>query len=355
MLNKHLIIGYYGENFGDNMMLKSLVELYKKNDYDYSILTYSNLKDSKLIEFVGKDKINLINYKNLSKEIKDCSNVVWGGGTCFFDKKGIGGFKYMLISKFIFNKKINYFSIGIDELKSLKVKIILFLTCLISESIFVRDVKSLKRVNDYTFSWFKNKIYKTFDLVYLNQYNPSPKKNYNSDILIAYRNIDEYFANSKEILNEILYEVTNNIKSFDTKINILVVDPSVDLLNSERIFKELKNKGFKCKLLNNLNYAENCKYIKASKFIITGRLHVGFIALIYNIPFSILNYSSKIEAFTQENFINNYLVNFNNLENLFILENKNKSITIKQIIHKNKNINIEFKRLLSPKIFNLKF
>ena len=338
------IIGYYGDNFGDLLMLNGLLQNIPDDYSKINILSYSSLlnevdldlneRNIEIYDLNAKGKI-----KTIRRALKSSNSILWGGGTCFNDIDGAGAIKTMLLAKLL-GKKCIYFGVGVDTLKKRKSKIQLWFALLISSNFIIRDELSNKIISNCNFPLYKiflsKKIKVVPDLAYLflNSFKNRTSDEAQYDLLISYRNIEKYFSDHVIYLDNFIncmqtLILENNLK----KIVIINSDKEVDESNSAYIEKMLKHTSYTIEYLSEISFLDKISVLNASKFTISGRLHVAFCAFYFKKPFLILNYSDKNKAFVTENQIDpNCLIDYEQLSNLNkfpkIIANNNSDNTI---------------------------
>lgn len=328
---KLVVIGYYGDNIGDILMLFNLIDYLKARYYQIDVITYCEIKDQNILDTL-KSSVN-IHYirvgqfiKGISvlfKALKNSSAIIWGGGTCFHDQGGEGAFKYMLISGLL-GKKVYYVGIGIDNVNKKSLKFKIWMAAWLSEAIVLRDPDSVERIKKITGRRFNKKIYLAYDLIYLSDINYrfiEIKENnlpFKSDLVIAYRNVDQYFNNSKQLLSEFIEHVKSFIVNNRTEnIYVISTDNEIDESDSEIITKSLIDSFPGIKVIHkDFTISQKFSIIKDTGFVITGRLHVGIISYLCNIDFVLLNYSAKNASFIREINKEINLIEFNNLKEI---------------------------------------
>lgn len=305
------IVGYFGaDNFGDDLMLKSLIDVLDNKSIKFNIFAHGKIKwiDKSIhVEYWNyKDKLS--EFRSFNKLIKNSSLILWGGGTCFTDEDGDGLFKYMLYAKLI-GKKIGYAAVGIGNLnrfsRSLKTKVLLN----ISNYISFRDKTSLERAVKMLVWKSKNKFEYTEDLanVILQKYNEDHEKNpINRDILtIAWRNLDNYNteeANDYLKISNFCLELCekNNIST----IQIINTDSTYDNEVGEKLYEILNDSVSRNEISIVFNhsdsYEEKLELLYKSRVVVTSRLHVAVAANYFNQICYVYNYSPKIKYFVQE-------------------------------------------------------
>lgn len=306
MKNEVAVIGYYGGNFGDLLMLKSLLDTLKEKYKNVKIFTYgSEILLKKCLVSSSEIYCEVYSLKRISifdflKLISRASAIIWGGGTCFMDQGGTGGIKYMFLSKLL-GIKVVYLGIGIDKSESFKTKFCISIANLVSDKIYFRDVESLERAKESLF--YNNKIIDTIPDLGIRKFSRFDKEEYQGPNYIVFccRDLKEYEEGSNSYSNLSLINLALRISrelSVNRIVN-LICDTEVDEIeakNAEGIFK--KNN---LEVINIYGNEVQMAYsaIKFSKFVLTVRLHPAVVAHCQGVPYAVFNYSDKNQKFTR--------------------------------------------------------
>nr|WP_304358186.1 polysaccharide pyruvyl transferase family protein [Clostridium paraputrificum] len=321
-VNKLNLWGYYGCNYGDNIMMKILIDYINSEFVDMDINVYEVYHgiDKSLVEEkakINKFKLNKYNFvANIMKIKKMCDNSIniWGGGTIFTDSDGDGFFRVFSYLKYL-KIPFGYVSVGIGDMQRksriLKTKFLLenCSFCFLREEHSYR--KAIKKLGIS-----KEKLELTDDLVsiYINDYlersnyNLKKKEDY---LLISWRNLERYInsENQNQLINyciDLIKAVTNEKKI--SKIIVLPLDVRNDVECSKPIKKLLENEGFNVELICETNPDKLTEIIKKSSFHISGRLHGSLISELLDVDTVSIIYSNKMEYLYKElnkmNFIN---------------------------------------------------
>lgn len=296
------IIGYYGSNFGDLLMLQGVLNnlpsgCLKVNILSFGILNLADL-DYSCNAIVNSYYIRMP-LKQLIQLYKEAEVIMWGGGSCFNDVDGTGGVKHMLLAKLVNpSVKIVYYGVGIDIKKSFLGKLYLKIALSISERFAVRDERSFDMIKKYSFAELID------DPIYLNKkwllsINTSNKR---SSLVISYRCINSYFPNAyKSYLMNFLINLKSVLRTNSfTDVYVINADSSVDKNDNLYISKELISSCVNVRYIEKQSLKEICGVIGSSSLVITGRLHLAVVASVYNTPCLLLNYSEKNKQFAMK-------------------------------------------------------
>lgn len=300
--------GYYGPNYGDNIMLKVIIDYFNNKHIEVEIIDLYDINNrihmgDKITKFRNLNKFEKL-YKLYKLSNKNTINI-WGGGTIFTDCDGDGNFGFFKKIKF-FGGKIAYLGIGIGKLTiKERVEKATYLLNKCEFAIF-RDNSSLKRANDLS----KNKnFYLAEDLsyIYFDNFKPNQVK-YDNYILLTWRNLIGYM--NKEQENKLMSEVVDTCNKLCNEYNIknvvlAALDEKFDVESCKCILKMFND---------NLNVQIDLDYsvdnitdlIFNAKFHFSGRLHGCVASEYFNIPTLGISYSPKMKYFYQSISSNDY-------------------------------------------------
>lgn len=295
------IIGYYGVNFGDLLMLQGLLNSLPAKYEKVNILSYDDLDISKL-NILCKADIHSYNIRmpllKLAILFKEADVLMWGGGSCFNDIDGTGGVKQMYFAKIINPKiKIVYYGVGIDIKNNRKHYAYLKAALFISSRFAVRDLKSYEMIRKFKCSELIE------DPIYLNKewLDNIKAENIDRKLFISYRCVDKYYPNTYSIyLRWFIDNIVNLIEmNHFSNVCIMSADGRVDKVDNLSIINSIyKTSANVISNLEAFSLKDICSHIKSSSLVVTGRLHIAAIASFYNVPYLLLNYSEKNRQFT---------------------------------------------------------
>lgn len=323
-----IIIGYYGNNFGDLLMLQGLLNKYVPDGCSIIILSYDNL-DINTIELTKNLNICIHQIKRtclrkLLRLYQKADRIIWGGGSCFNDIDGTGAVKQMLLAKIVHPSiSVEYYGVGIDLKHNKRNTLYLKIALKICSSFVVRDEQSYELVK----SNIKSSL--CDDPVFLVKRQIEelvPTQEFFSDLIVSYRCVDSYFGEKSPLF---LQQFVTNLQSLiqqDEELKKIIVfdaDTSVDCSDNQYIFQSIQQlKNVSVQYLIKQPPSNLCKYIKGSKIVITGRLHIAVLAHFYSKKFVLLNYSSKNKSFLKKVKQENSLVEYTSLYNPNCLKHK---------------------------------
>lgn len=303
------VIGYYGNNFGDLLMLKSLLSV-QQPGVVYTVLTYGHGDALKKQGFISGNNIAVVELNRENrllayKSIINSSAIIWGGGTCFMDEGGTGGIKYMTLAR-LFGASVIYAGIGVDNHKKLKTRLILFFATVIAKAIYIRDSASLQAVRKINPWIISGKIKQSVDLAYaLNTtdiHSVADLEDGGDYILLCLRDLEDYGSQSSGDICNRLLDLSIRIcwQLGVNKVGIFNADAEVDTNVSRYAESELADRGFKVFKISGSDIEESMAYIKGARHILSVRLHPAVVAYSLGTPFSLYNYSDKNKKFTAE-------------------------------------------------------
>lgn len=311
------IIGYYGDNFGDLLMLKSLLSL-KKPGLTFTILTYGDAESLRKQSFISDDNVRVLELNKAStlaayKNVVSSSAIIWGGGTCFMDEGGTGGIKYMALGR-LFGAHVIYAGIGVDNHKKWKTRLILFIATIIAKALYIRDSDSLQAVKKINPWIHPGKIKQSVDLAYAldiaDTEGGEDLDGADDYIVVCLRDLEGYGEQSSADIYKQLLGVS--IKACRTlginNVGVLNADAEVDTEVSLHAERELENCGFSVFKIPGSDIDRSIECIKKAKHIISARLHPAVVAYSVGTPFSLYNYSDKNKKFTSETHTSECLI-----------------------------------------------
>jgi len=302
------ILGGYGaHNYGDDIMLYSLIKEMYSIDTAIEIDVFAVSKDVYLPEGVsvcihvlkrGEKTNNIINF---IKIIRRSKLLFMSGGTVFTDEDSVGAFEYFLLARII-GCPIAYVGVGIGNLRRMGRLIKTKLLVDLSEFVSVRDEYSYGFIKKIS----KNKdLYYTEDLAYL-YYSDNLFKylgvNKEKYLLVSWRDLTRYYG--VDVCDMLLEKIKECVvylieKKYVERIVFMPLDDNVDADVNQKIYDSFLHLNYSNKLvfLNNLCTEKKTEYISKSSFFITSRLHGYFVAKMLGVRAIVFNYSDKVKYF----------------------------------------------------------
>ncbi|SEJ72551.1 Polysaccharide pyruvyl transferase family protein WcaK [Dyadobacter sp. SG02] len=315
------LIGYYGGNFGDLLMLSTLIDYYKDKFSEIAIFTYGD-KDTldQAIAFQRKnvrlETFSLLktSISQFQSQVKGSSAIIWGGGTCFMDQGGTGGIKYMTLAK-LTGIPVYYMGIGIDTANKLQTKMFIKLAGMISNRIFLRDHKSIAVAKELRVPY--NKLGFVPDIAFLQATNETPRIFEEDYVVFSCRDLTEYKNLNNSEVNTKLAELTvtlcKNLKIRNV-VN-LICDSETDLEQAQLCEEIFMQNGLETKKVFGYELDAAVSSIKNAQFVLTARLHPAVLAQSSKVRYAIYNYSDKNLKFTEEENETKRLINRHQIDN----------------------------------------
>lgn len=292
MTKKICISGYYGfDNFGDELILKVLIENIKSFSFPTKTTVFSSnpIKTSKEL---GVNSVKSFDIYKIIKTIIKSDCLISGGGSLLQDTtsaKSLIYYLFILGFAQLLKKKTIIFAQGIGPINN---KFLAKLTALILKKanyITVRDDNSLKLLENWNI-----KANKCDDPVWNIQFEKKEQKN----------RIGVQLRNCKIITDEFISKLAININKYysNKEIYILSLQNSYDLNICNKLKYELEkiNKNLNIRIIENSTNETIIKEITQLEEIIAMRYHACLIAIKAGIKLLPINYDIKVENLGKE-------------------------------------------------------
>jgi len=313
-MRKILISGYYGfDNFGDELILKLLLEKFK--DCDVTVLS-SNPR--KTFDTYGVHTVYTFSLDHVLKELAYCDVLVSGGGSLLQNvtsNKSLFFYASLIMMAQSFGKEVMIFAQGIGPLKGFWAKHIVKSIMKKCKYISVRDEKSLKLLND----WKIKNVNLVCDPVYSIEVE-QPQRT---------QKIGIQLRRSENLTDELFDKIVGQVKSryYSKEIELISLQDEMDVGISQVFINKLKSVDPKInvKLISGLSNEDIINRISEYDCMIAMRYHACLVALKYGVKTLAIAYDPKVEILAKENNIpylsvnskeNNYEKAFNDMENL---------------------------------------
>ncbi|MFH4534582.1 polysaccharide pyruvyl transferase family protein [Vibrio diabolicus] len=293
MTKRVCLVGYYGYgNFGDDLMLGILVDVFKKLNCSITVITKRKcdfLSDDVTQVIPGSLSLSTIYSDTFSKS----DVVVWGGGTCFYTSnnniKGmLGVLKRVLIAK-RHGCKFNFLGVGVEPTKSLLGRIIYKCILLLSDDIICRDKASFQVLCDYS----KESLVHS-DLTYL--LNPINRTSKIELDYIAF--FPAGYANAFDNINSIVQLLCEVYEYYKKKIVLVSLHDGIDEKFNLDVYKRLYSK-IPIELSHSKSVEERTKILSGSYFNIGMRLHSVILSDVFNVPVFSIAYQRKVSDYLE--------------------------------------------------------
>ena len=285
MTKKYCISGYYGfDNFGDETILKILVENLKKFESDITVLSSNPIKTS---EKLNVNSVKSFDLKGVIKSLKQADCLISGGGSLLQDvtsRKSLIYYLGVIFLAQLFKKKTIIFAQGIGPINDKFLQKITKFLLKKADYISVRDEKSLALLN----SWGINANLCSDPVwnIELNEVEKTEK------IGIQLRDFsllnDEFLVNLAENINKNYSEKEILILSLQNKLDLDVCNKFNDILKGI-------NSKINCKVVENTSNDEVINTIAALNTLIGMRYHACMIGVKAQVNVLPINYDIKVE------------------------------------------------------------
>ena len=335
MTKKICISGYYGfDNFGDETILKVLVENLKQLNSAYEITVFSS-NPEKTAKVHNVKSVRTFNIKEIIKALKETDCLISGGGSLLQDVTSAKSLLYYLfvigISQ-LFKKKTIIFAQGIGPLNNPFLRFLTMNLLKKADYITVRDNNSFDLLSKYNI-----KAIKCDDPVWNIQLSATEKTCKTGIQLRSFNCVNEDF----------LKKLAENINKYysQKEICIFSLQNKIDMEICNK-FKELLiqiNPNIKANVIENTSNSEAINNIAKCDELIAMRYHACLIAIKTGVKLLPLSYDIKVETLAKE-FGLSYLdlKNKTDIDSVFSdFYNKNISYNDEKI----QNLNYNFKTL----------
>ncbi|MGM0880090.1 MAG: polysaccharide pyruvyl transferase family protein [Bacillota bacterium] len=303
------LVGYYGvNNFGDDLMLKSIIDELCKFELKINVITFAPIPwlDQRVNVFVRKEGKRLEKSRFFHSVIRNSSLILWGGGTVFTDEDGDGYFLSMMYAK-LFGKKFAYVGVGIGNMTKFSRRLKTRLLCNMAKYISFRDKSSYNQALQWRIT-NKKMIEKIEDPAnYLLQKLVAEEPGESLDkrnMVLAWRDLREYdqttIGNNYEEVARLCLELCLDHEV--DEIILLDTDSTVDQHVNHELFELIHqiNSNISVQYNRSTSFEDKLDCLKRSNIILTSRLHVAVTASFLKKKCYVYNYSPKIKYFVEE-------------------------------------------------------
>lgn len=293
MTKKVCISGYYGfDNFGDETILKLLIENLKqnKNVNEITVFSVNPLKTAKKLDV---NSFYTFNPFSVAVSILKTDYLISGGGSLLQDVTSAKSLIYYLaviFTAWLSGKKIIIFAQGIGPIKNILLKQITMFFLKRAVYISVRDENSLKLLGENN---IKN-VQLCFDPVWNIEAVPFSDR----------RGIGIQLRDYPVITNDFLEKTALNINKYysDKKIFILSLQNNLDLEVCNKMKSALLkvNDKLKIKVIENTDNEKVIKDICSLEALIAMRYHACLTAIKAGVKVLPVNYDIKVETLIKD-------------------------------------------------------
>ena len=313
MTKKICISGYYGfDNFGDEAILKTLVENLKKLKKEPNITVFSSSPE-KTAKELNVNSIYSFCLKDIVKSLLNSDYLISGGGSLLQDTTSAKSLIYYLgviaLAQFL-GKKTIIFAQGIGPIKNKYLEKLTAFTLKKAKYITVRDEKSINWLK----KWEINAT-KCYDPVW-NITTPNTEKTNIVGIQLR-----TFPTMTEEVLNQ-LANLVNNYYS-DREIHLLSLQNKLDLDICNKLKNKLKSKNVK--VIENSSNEKIIEDISKLDILIAMRFHACLIGIKSGVKLLPINYDIKVEQLAKEFDLNCLNLEYTEInEEIFDAFNKNE-------------------------------
>lgn len=292
MSKRVCISGYYGfNNFGDETILKILVENLKKYRPDILISVFSS-NPEKTSNSLNVSSVYTFNLKGIFRTILSSDCLISGGGSLLQDvtsAKSLLYYLFVISLALFFRKKVIIFAQGIGPIKNSILRKITALLLKRAVYITVRDENSFNLLK----SWKVNSFLCNDPV-----WNLSLKKQEKSQI------IGVQLRQFSTLTEDKLLQLAKMINKYyaDKQINILSLQNSIDLKVCGR-FKDILlslNPALKITITENSSNDEIIDTISSLSSLIAMRYHACLVGIKAGVNVFPLSYDCKVENLAKE-------------------------------------------------------
>lgn len=284
-MKKAVCSGYYGfDNFGDDAVLKVLVEIFSKK-YDLTVFSANPNKTAALYDV---HSIYSFNYTEVIKEIKSTDVFISGGGSLLQDTTSFKSLLYYLLLinvALLFGKKVIIFAQGMGPFKNSLSRFLVRQTLKNCSIVTVRDEKSFELLNKWGV-----RCSQVCDPVFS---IPITTRNKNGKLGIQLRSCQDLSENFLENLASAI-----NQEFGEMPVVLYSLQDKLDLNICKNFAKKLKTTNIEIK--QNLTIDEAITELSELEYLIAMRFHATLIALKAGVKTLPVAYDPKVEILAQE-------------------------------------------------------
>lgn len=288
MTKKICISGYYGfDNFGDEAILKTLVENLKKFENKPNITVFSSNPQKTSAE-LEVNSVYSFSIKDIVKSLFNCDYLISGGGSLLQDTTSAKSLVYYLGIIFlaqIFRKKSIIFAQGIGPIKNNFLEKITAFVLRKAKYITVRDEKSINWLQ----KWDINAT-KCYDPVWNITIPKTEKSNIVGIQLRAFPTMTESVLEQLALLFNTHY--------IDKEIQIFSLQNKLDLDICNRLKNKLKSQNIK--VIENTSNEKIIEDLSKLDILIAMRFHACLIGIKSGVKLLPINYDIKVEQLAKE-------------------------------------------------------
>lgn len=306
MTKKICISGYYGfDNFGDETILKILVENLKNFECNPEITVFSS-NPNKTATNLNVKSIRSFDLIGVIKSLLKSDFLISGGGSLLQDvtsKKSLIYYLGVLFLAQLFGKKTIIFAQGIGPIKDKKLEKLTASILKRAKLITVRDDNSLNLLNSYKINAIKCN---------------DPVWNINVEQKNHLGKVGVQLRDFSTLTDEFITRLAENIIKYysDKEVLILSLQNNLDLEPCNKLKNELLklNSNINVKVVENTSNDKIIEDIIGLETLIAMRFHACLIAIKAGVKTIPINYDIKVETLAKEFNLN--LIEMNNFETI---------------------------------------
>ena len=291
-MTKNIVIsGYYGsDNFGDEMILKVLIEKLKQFDVNITVLSLNPEKTKNL------HKVNAVKSFDILKVILTILKsdiLISGGGSLLQDSTSVKSlFYYLFVIKIaeFFHKKVMIFAQGIGPIKNKFGEILCKKLLKKADCITVRDDKSLFLLR----GWGINNANLVVDPLFsLNLAGSNPTETIGIQLRDFKDLSEEFLIKLAKTVDQYFYNKKIQIFSFQDKLDKKIC------IHFESMLKNL-NPNLQTEVIYDKTPDELINFMRDLKYMIAMRFHACLICAKYGIRTLALSYDYKVDKLAED-------------------------------------------------------
>tara|TARA_Y100001954_G_C15827957_1_gene613174 strand:- start:3190 stop:4335 length:1146 start_codon:yes stop_codon:yes gene_type:complete len=340
-----LIWGYFGKNnFGDELMLKSILEIIKNFESNiYITIDDRNLKTNQIFQeyklksfdlYQSKSKSKIINFAsnflNNIKRLRRIDLLIVGGGTQYFEISNNFNFLdfflryiYFLVLT-SFNGKLINLNVGIGTINNQFNRYIFSKIINLSELFIVRDTNSKKIAESIS----KKEIILDTDLSFYKS-DKFPKSNNPNSLKIIGINIIDFYNyiqiddNKRELLKKTIFDLVKNIKNQKYTVKFFACQYEFGGKDLEFMTEIISEFNLDCEIISNKNFEKFVKNFRQCTFHIGMRFHYCLFSIQNKIPCIAISYQSKVKSQFSDLGLNTSIIEMSDLSSAAVLRKLN--------------------------------
>lgn len=325
---KYGVFGNYGHsNIGDEAILRGLLALLENKDVNVftDSLTASSLIHSKnnskflTLKPPLRGRIYMIPSILLSliRSILRNDIVIIGGGGLFNDVNKTAFFQYvflLLASRLLF-KKVYIVGVSVGPLNSLPLKLVLKMSSMLANKIYVRDADSVKYFRSLNTNLIPD-LSLGSDFLLSSKGEVSANR---SNYIVSISLMDVTKTHTADIQSNYIHQIQQFIKQLKCiedklKIELIAMDFEKDLGILEPLKNVCQDYDIECEIIKVDDFTKLDSAFSKSNFIIATRLHSAILSILYEKPFLAISYQQKVKNYFDSHGLSEPIIDILELE-----------------------------------------